>query len=443
MTPAPAAQPAQAKPDSNELLTNTAQKTPAGEMFRRYWHPVALAEELPEGGAPVPLRILGEDLVLFRDDAGRIGLLGRACPHRCTDLSYGRIEDGGLRCLYHGWLFDINGKCLDQPAEPENSTYKDEIKHTAYPCVERSGAIFAYMGALTDSGEAPPFPDFEFLRMKPDHLSLYKVRLDCNYLQACEGDYDPSHLSYLHRRLNPQRDHDAIKGGDGTQDANFFFARGLRPKLTAEKTGYGVRIFSTRPAAPGKKYLRVTNFVLPSIACIAGRQAGDGYTAVWRVPIDDTHHWRFTFQFQRSKPVDRKYYDEANRAEIAPDYTLLRNQSNRYKQDRQSMNEGNFTGMGPAFMVHDAFAAETQGAVHDRSREHLGTTDMVVATVRRLMRDAVKAAERQPGQPTTFRDRESPSDPANLVVVDAVVDEAIENNEYVRRVIAGEVNETA
>src|SRR5437867_9745478 len=141
-----------------ELLTRTGPGTPGGEMIRRYWQPVALAGEIPPGGAPVPIRILSEDLVLFRNDAGSVGLLGLHCSHRGADLSYGRLEEGGLRCIYHGWLYDVQGRCLEQPGEPVGSTFHEKIRHLAYPCVERAGTVFAYLGP----GEPPEFPNYEF-----------------------------------------------------------------------------------------------------------------------------------------------------------------------------------------------------------------------------------------------------------------------------------------
>src|SRR5437660_1051052 len=161
--------------DENRLITLTGPGTPCGALMRCYWHPIALSDELLPGAAPMPVKILGEDLVLFRDDRGRPGLLGLYCSHRCADLSYGRIEDGGLRCLYHGWLYDINGRCLEQPAEPAESQYKDEIRHLAYPLIERAGLLFAYMGG----GEPPLLPDYEFLTATPDHRYLQKTFMEC------------------------------------------------------------------------------------------------------------------------------------------------------------------------------------------------------------------------------------------------------------------------
>src|SRR3954452_19539881 len=173
--------------EENDLLTQVGPGTPCGDLMRRYWQPVALAEELPTGGAPLPVRMFGEDLVLFRDDEGKPGLLGLHCPHRGADLSYGRLEDGGLRCIYHGWLFDRNGRCLEQPGEPAGSTFHERIRPTAYPCVEKGGVIITYMGP----GQAPLVPNYDFLTAPEDYRFVTKLYQDCNYLQGNEGNQDP------------------------------------------------------------------------------------------------------------------------------------------------------------------------------------------------------------------------------------------------------------
>ena len=198
--------------EDNELLTRTGPGTPGGEMLRRYWQPVALVEELPANGAPLPVRILSEDLVLFRDDQGQLGLLGRHCSHRRADLSYGRVENGGLRCLYHGWLFDRRGNCLEQPCEPPAKRFCDKVHHPAYPCVERAGIVFAYLGP----GEPPLFPAYEPFLAPRDHLLVTKIYHECNYFQANEGNLDPSHVSYLHRQGNvPENLKRPVAGTDG------------------------------------------------------------------------------------------------------------------------------------------------------------------------------------------------------------------------------------
>src|SRR5215469_2756154 len=184
--------------EENRLLTQTDPNTPCGELLRRYWQPVALTEELREGAAPLNVKILGEELVLFRDDQGRFGLIGLHCSHRGTDLSYGRIEDGGLRCLYHGWLYDVCGRVLEQPGEPGGGAQRQEIRHPAYPCQEMGGIILTYMGP----GEPPLLPNYEFLIASAEYRTATKVFEACNYLQGNEGNIDPVHLSFLHQCLD-------------------------------------------------------------------------------------------------------------------------------------------------------------------------------------------------------------------------------------------------
>ena len=179
----------------NDLVTQTGPGTPGGKLLRSYWQPIATDEEMPIGGAPMPITIMGEELVLFRDDKDRLGLIGLHCPHRATDLSYGRVENGGLRCLYHGWLFDINGKCIDQPAEPDDKKFCHKVRHTSYPVQQKGGAIWTYTG----EGEPPLIPDYQFLTA-PEHCRMaFRVVQDCNWLQGLESSTDPAHTSYLHR----------------------------------------------------------------------------------------------------------------------------------------------------------------------------------------------------------------------------------------------------
>ena len=405
--------------EENRLITLTGPDTPGGALMRCYWHPVALADELPPGGAPMPVKILGEELVLFRDDRDRLGLLGLYCSHRCADLSYGRIEDGGLRCLYHGWLYDINGRCLEQPAEPPESRYKDEIRHLAYPVIERAGLLLAYLG----KGEPPLLPSYEFLSATPEHRYLQKTFMECNYLQALEGDLDPAHLSYLHRSLSrrPLGRKDArTVPGSGKQSAAFL-RQDRTPKLEAERTDFGVRNYAIRNAEDGQRYVRINNFIIPNKVANVGSEGrvGEGCTVHWRVPVDDENHVRFDLFFNRVRPVARERYEDEFAAESI-DNRYRRNKRNRYLQDRELMKTTNFTGMGDHYGVHDAFAAETPGPIHDRSREHLGTTDVCIVAARRQLLAAIASVQAGHDPIHVIRDP-AQNDMSHIVVVSEVV----------------------
>src|ERR1700733_12322654 len=227
--------------EQNDLLTRIGPGAPAGQLLRRYWQPVALAAEL-EGPRPVkPVRALGHDLVLFRGPDGRYGLLDRDCPHRGADLAFGRLEGGGLRCAFHGWLFDVNGKCLETPAEPKSSKLCAGIKQRAYPVVEKGGILWAYLG----EGEAPAFPELDCFAAPGSHTFAFKGHINCNWLQALEVGIDPSHASFLHRFFEDE-DTSAAYGRQfrgtsaGTELPMTKILREYdRPIINVEQTEYG------------------------------------------------------------------------------------------------------------------------------------------------------------------------------------------------------------
>jgi phenylpropionate dioxygenase-like ring-hydroxylating dioxygenase large terminal subunit len=416
--------------EENQLLTQTDRGTPAGELLRRYWQPVALAAELPVGGAPLAVRILGEDLALFRDEQGRIGLLGIHCSHRGTDLSYGRIENGGLRCLYHGWLYDIHGRCLEQPGEPGGGANRDSIHHLAYPCQEHGGIIFAYMGP----GEPPLLPNYEFLNQPAAHLCAYKVYHECNYLQANEGNIDPVHLSYLHRFL--EHKDEPYTGVRGSSESHYnLIAKSEPPKLEVEITDFGVRIYSVRDMGAEQSYLRVSNFILPNLSAFPGQTGGEGFGVNWHVPIDDSHHWKYCFFFNRSAPLDKRVVDSAL-AEVDAAYHLVRNESNRFLQDRDSMRRQTFTGMGSGFQTHDGFATGSQGAIQDRTRENVVSSDIAILAARKLMAKCI--GDMQAGRdPVHVIRTPEQNHLAHLVVISDLLAGVSDLKEYVRQQTAG------
>jgi phenylpropionate dioxygenase-like ring-hydroxylating dioxygenase large terminal subunit len=416
--------------EENELLTQSGRGTPCGELMRRYWQPVALAEELPAGGAPLSVRILGEDLALFRDEGGRIGLLGLHCSHRGTDLSYGRIENGGLRCLYHGWLYDIHGRCLEQPGEPGGGANRDAIKQRAYPCQEKGGVIFTYMGP----GAVPLLPNYEFLNQPASHSCVYKVYHDCNYQQANEGNIDPVHLSFLHRFLEHKEER--YTGVRGSDESHYnLIARAQPPSLEVEITDFGVRIYSVRQMGGEKIYLRVSNFVLPNLSTFPGQTGGQGYGVNWHVPIDDTRHWKYCFFFNRQAPLDQKVIDNAL-AEVDDHFMPVRNAGNRFMQDRASMQAQTYTGMGSGFQTHDAFATGSQGAIQDRTQENIVSSDIAIVAARKLMEKAIDDIQAGREPPHVIRDP-AQNDLSHLLVISDLLAGVSNWKEYTRQQATG------
>jgi phthalate 4,5-dioxygenase len=417
--------------EENNLLTQTGSGTACGELMRRYWQPVALAEELPPQGAPLKVTILGEDLVLFRDDQGRPGLLGLHCSHRGTDLSYGRVENGGLRCVYHGWLYDVCGRVIEQPGEPGGGANRNQISHRAHPCREAGGVIFTYMGP----DQPPVLPDYEFLTVPEEQRTVTKILYQCNYLQGNEGNIDPVHLSFLHQFLSEDKVplQRVVRGTDATD--NTLLGKDIAPTIEVELTDYGLRIFSLRASAGDKTYLRVTNFVMPNLAAFGGSTVGEGYSVHWHVPIDDTTHWKYVFMFSREKALALELLNKS-RAELDADFRLTRNRANRYQQDRESMKTKTYTGLGYNFQAHDAFATESQGAVQDRTAEHLVSSDKAIIAARKLLLNAINEVKHGRDPQHIIRDPEA-NRFLHLQVFSEVIDASADWKQHARERIAG------
>jgi phenylpropionate dioxygenase-like ring-hydroxylating dioxygenase large terminal subunit len=389
--------------EHNDLVTQTGPGTPGGDLFRRYWQPVALAEELPPGGAPKPVRLLGEDLVLYRGKSGAPCLMELYCPHRGTDLIYGRIEGDALRCLYHGWLLDKDGRCLEQPGEPAGSNFKSRIRHPAYPCREAGGLILAYLGP----GEAPPLPRLPIFAALRERVWVTKLLHECNYLQGNEGNVDPQHLSVLHRMTSP-----STAADERMKQVDMLLGADLAPDLDTEETPFGFRIFATRSLG-AQKYVRVSNFIMPNCSAFDGGPLHDpakvrpkpniGYWMHWHVPIDDRRHWKYAIVHCYDAPVDADYQRRSFESEMGPGYDTLRRRENRYLQDRAEMERLTWLGMGYSFYVHDRFAVESQGPIVNRSREHLGVSDRAVILMRRQLLEAIRDIEAGRDPPMTGR----------------------------------------
>ncbi len=364
--------------------------------MRRYWQPVALSRELPPGGAPLPVRVMGEDLVLFRDDEGKPGLLGLHCAHRGADLSYGRVEDGGLRCIYHGWLYDRNGRCVEQPGEPAGSTFHERIRQTAYPCQERAGAVFAYLGP----GEPPVLPLYDFMNVPDDQVFVAKLFADCNYLQGHEGNIDFLHPSFLHYgpRAFPGHVGNSLNGAE----KEVLDSRGAAPykeKIEAHLVDFGLWLARIRALNDDIHEVCLGSFVMPGFTVVWPGQLN------WHVAIDDTHHWKYTFLFNREKPLDYARHTDRIKQAPAPDYRPIANKGNRYTQDRAAMKHAAWSGIPMSlFQVQDLCVWEGAGPIQDRTEEHLVPSDIVIVASRKLLFSAIKDVQEGRDPPHIIRD---------------------------------------
>ncbi|MGE4339904.1 MAG: Rieske 2Fe-2S domain-containing protein [Pigmentiphaga sp.] len=380
--------------ERNELMTRVGPGTQAGALLRRYWQPVALSEEL-EGERPVrAVRLMGQDLVLFRDEQGRLGLIDRDCPHRGADLAYGRLEQGGLRCPFHGWLFDVSGACLETPAEPVGSKMHTTIRQGSYPVVERSGIIFGYLGPDTP----PEFPEFDCFVAPDSHTFAFKGLFECNWLQALEVGIDPAHASFLHRFFE---DADTTESygkqfRGASADSELAITAVLRdydrPEIRVETTDYGMRLLALRELSAEERHVRVTNLVFPQAIVIP--MSAEMTISQWHVPVDDTHCYWYAIFTSFTGPVNKQQMRE-QRLELyeLPDYTSRKNKRSNYGFDAREQLTQTYTGMGHDINVHDQWAVESQGPIQNRTREHLGSTDKGIVAYRRMLLNAIAAAQ--------------------------------------------------
>jgi phthalate 4,5-dioxygenase oxygenase subunit len=420
--------------EDNELLTNTDPGTPMGELFRRFWLPVALSEELPGPDCvPVRLQIMNEDLIAFRDSDGRVGLVDAYCPHRGAPLFFARNEECGLRCVYHGWKFDVAGACVDMPNTPEGDTFRHKIAITAYPCREAGGMVFAYMGP---KDKQPPFPDFDFAKVPPSHIYVTKFQLECNWLQATEGDFDPSHGVFLHSTLdnnatNPQFQFQSGTGdltgravnrlaGPIPEDEPFPFAVGnrrfkkddIRAKDILEDMDGAMLAISRAPLPDGREQANVIlRFLMPTY-CPPGIARPGHFSNNIRVPIDNTHmmFFRLRWSFSPMSQDDLVYYKQGGFAypEMIPGtWRPKANVFNDYEVDRLGQKTYLYSGI-KTFPLQDIAMMENQwGPIAKREKEHLVAMDYHMIYLRRKLLRAAKAMRdgiepREPWLPQSY-----------------------------------------
>ncbi len=396
-------------PEDSAVLTHVGPGTIMGSFMRQYWIPGILSSELLENdGAPLRVRLLCEDLIAFRDSSGRVGLIQNACPHRGASLFFGRNEEDGLRCVYHGWKYDVTGQCVDMPSEPAESNFKDKIRATAYPCVERNGMIWVYMGPRTTP---PPLPDFEPNMLADGQWSISCTMTECNYFQSLEGDIDTVHAQFLHHgRVDPQ---EVIPG---TFRYYRLFERAARYQMM--DTEFGTMYGAYRPAEPDTTYWRIAYFLFPFYAMAPTSLLGHQIAMQARVPIDDEHTLRMGLQRVDNRAPGqgspRQVFDrnqEPPTTDWLGRFPSVRTLRNDYLVDRALQKTGDsFTGID-GIPVQDMMATESMGPIYDRSKEHLGTSDaMIIRTRRRLIEAARRfdaTGETPPGvdNPEIFRVR--------------------------------------
>ncbi|MBV8030192.1 MAG: aromatic ring-hydroxylating dioxygenase subunit alpha [Betaproteobacteria bacterium] len=380
--------------EQNELMTRIGPGTPAGKLLRRYWQPVALVDEL-QGDRPVKaVRLFGESLVLYRTKSHYV-LMQRHCPHRGADLAYGRLEPDGLRCSFHGWKFDGQGRCVETPAEPEGSRLCEHIRTVSYPVVEKSGILFAYLGV----GEPPAFPRFDCFIAPDAYTFAFKGYWDCNWLQALEVGIDPAHASWLHKFFEDE-DPAASYGRQfrGTpSDSALPISKVLReydrPDVRVEKTEFGMRLQTLRRIDDRETHVRVTNVLFPQAFVIP--MNAEMTITQFHVPVDDTGCYWYAIFTSFGAPVDKQTM-RAQRLKTypEPDYRPVHSRKDGWGFDAAEQRAKTFTGMGFDINIHDQFACESQGPIADRTKENLGTTDKGIVLYRRLLVDAIQRNER-------------------------------------------------
>ena len=363
--------------EENILLTRTGPGTPMGDLIRRYWIPVLLSDELPGPDcAPKRVKILGEKLVAFRDSRGQAGLVDERCPHRNASLFFGRNEEGGLRCVYHGWKFDTSGRCVDMPSEPPESNFKNRIRVTAYPCVERGGAVWAYMGP---PGQQPEFPEMEWTQVAASHRYVTRHLQECNWFQAFEGGFDNSHVPFLHRGSSDRPVPGGRHVGFEAVPADFGFIVGGARRVSETEVFWTASMM----LMPFHKLISR----VPADAVIGGHS--------W-VPVDDGNCMNWCFEYHPDRPLSVKDLQrskayESIHAELVPGgERCVLNRDNDYGINRKSQASGkSATGM-KGVGIQDCAVQESMGTVSDRTREHLGTSDRAIIQVRKFMLGALQ-----------------------------------------------------
>jgi phthalate 4,5-dioxygenase len=385
------------KKDINDLLTQTDPGKPMGELFRQYWIPALLAEELPANDSPpVRVKLLGERLLAFRDSEGRYGLIDEFCAHRGVSLWFGRNEEAGIRCPYHGWKYDYTGQCIEVPSEPDEkeSALCAKIKLTGYPLVKVGDVLWTYMG---DPAKTPPLPEWEFATVPSDQTYTSKRWQECNWLQALEGGIDSSHVSWLHS--GGLQSDPLFKGAEG----NKYNLSDRKPFFEVVEAEGGLFIGVRRNAEDGHYYWRITPWIMPAFTMVPPRGDHPVHGHFW-IPIDDENCWVFTFDYH---PVRALSDDEVQAMDeghgvhneyVPGTFMPLQNKSNDYLIDREAQRRGETYSGVKGIAIQDSSLQESMGPIVDRSKEKLVSTDTGIIMARQRLR---KAAEQLRDHGTT------------------------------------------
>ncbi len=379
----------------SELLTRTGPGSPMGALMREYWVPAALSSELIADAPPTRLMLLGEKLIGFRDSRGRVGIMDHRCPHRCASLFFGRNEEAGLRCAYHGWKFDVDGNCLDQPNVPAHQSFPQKVKAKAYPAVERNGIVWTYMGARQTP---PPLPCFESLMLPEAERNLFCAQRECNWLQGLEGDIDTSHFSFLHvGKVTPET--------ADPKNIGRFATVNRAPDYHVADTDWGTMYAAHRPAEPDTTYWRVAHFMFPFWTIPPDGNFSDHVIARAWVPMDDTHMMFFHCSWKKNTPGLRKLKDGSPIPGVSIGNTFLpngtgwfdrwrlkANAENDYLIDRDAQREKSYSGI-EGIHLQDQAMTESMGGIVDHTLEHLAVSDLMITRTRRRIIQAARAAE--------------------------------------------------
>ena len=392
--------------DQNATLTRTGPSTPMGDVFRRYWQPALLSRELPAPDSPpLRLRLLGEEFIAFRDSNGKVGIVEPRCPHRGADLFFGRNEDCGVRCVYHGWKFDAAGNCVDMPNVTAEvaARLRPKAGIRALETAEAGDIVWAWFG------EQPPpaLPDFEFAAVPPAHRFVSKKLQQCNWAQACEGGLDTAHFSYLHAGIGddgrgkvglhevgrPPR-----KPGDNEPPrlARFrWLVEDGAPRFRVLRHAAGMLLCAARTADDDRLYWRMTQFLMPNHSLAPGNFPEDTSLANTWLPIDDTSCWIFCYAWHPDRPISAEERARLSAgsgifAAVDDNFVPLRRRENDYLIDREAQRQRSFTGIS-GISEQDQAIADSQGLIADRTRELLCQTDLGVVRFREEMLNAAKA----------------------------------------------------